>query len=134
VNAGALPFLCRLLRHIRSTVVKEAAWTVSNITAGNTNQIEAVVQADILPVLVHVLANGDAKSQKEAAWAVTNLTSGGTPQQLAALINAGAIPAMCNLLTCKDAKTVEVILDGITSLLAVSICLVGEFHTNNCHA
>lgn len=34
INAGILDVLGRLLEHSRLSIVKEAAWTVSNITAG----------------------------------------------------------------------------------------------------
>ena len=61
---------------------QEAAWTVSNITAGNQNQIQMVIDAGVLQPLIDILVKGDFKAQKEAAWAVTNLTSGGSVQQI----------------------------------------------------
>jgi hypothetical protein len=36
--------------------VKEAAWTVSNITAGNPDQIQLVIDAEILQPLIEVLS------------------------------------------------------------------------------
>ena len=57
-------------------VVKEAAWTVSNITAGPPEQIQAVIESGCMGPLIEVMANGDFKAKKEAAWAITNLTSG----------------------------------------------------------
>lgn len=71
--AGALPLVGQLLAHaryvvcfklrisvdytfeFRSNVVKEAAWTISNVTAGNPEQIQLVIEANILPTLVEVL-------------------------------------------------------------------------------
>lgn len=109
----------KLLQHSRLNIVKEAAWTISNITAGNSEQIQKVIDAGILPPLLHVLQTGDFKSQKEAAWAVTNYTSGGTIAQLAKLVEMGALKPMCNLLNSKDYKTVTVVLDGINNILNV---------------
>lgn len=37
INSGVLDVLGRLLEHSRLSIVKEAAWTVSNITAGEIN-------------------------------------------------------------------------------------------------
>jgi hypothetical protein len=37
--------------------MKEAAWTVSNITAGNADQIQEVINAGVLEPLIHVLAS-----------------------------------------------------------------------------
>jgi hypothetical protein len=39
----------------RSNIVKEAAWTISNVTAGNPDQIQMVIDANILEPLIEVL-------------------------------------------------------------------------------
>lgn len=127
--AGALVRMNRLLQHTRLNIVKEAAWTVSNITAGNSEQIQHVIDAGILAPLLNVLQCGDFKSQKEAAWAVTNYTSGGTAMQLGQLVKMGALKPMCNLLNSKDWKTVIVVLDGLTNILNVNIYLYDHFFT-----
>ena len=80
-----MPILGKLLQHSRMNLVKEAAWTVSNITAGNPDQIQTVIAAGLLPALIEVLVRGDFKAQKEASWAVTNLTSGGSVEQIISL-------------------------------------------------
>lgn len=117
ISAGGLQHLGALLQHHRINLVKEAAWTISNITAGNMDQIQQVINAGLLPPLIQVLQSGDFKSQKEAAWAVLNLTSGGSVQQLAHLVSLGVLGPFCNLLEAKDAKTVIVVLDGLTNIL-----------------
>lgn len=53
--AGALKFLGPLLEHKRLNIVKEAAWTISNITAGNSEQIQKVLDAGIMGPLLNVL-------------------------------------------------------------------------------
>ncbi|KAK9884563.1 hypothetical protein WA026_007406 [Henosepilachna vigintioctopunctata] len=117
IAAGALKYMPRLLQYPKFNIVKEAAWTVSNITAGNKNQLQQVLDMGILPHLINVLQTGEFRSQKEAAWAITNFTSGGTIQQLVTLVELGAIKPMCNLLHAKDAKTVMVVLDGLSNIL-----------------
>ena len=52
-------------------------WTISNITAGNRQQIQAVIDANVFPVLIDILGKAEFKTRKEAAWAITNTTSGG---------------------------------------------------------
>jgi hypothetical protein len=64
INAGALSRMIRLLQHTRLNIVKEAAWTVSNITAGNSEQIQKVLVAGIVPVLLHVLQTVISKKKK----------------------------------------------------------------------
>jgi importin subunit alpha-2 len=70
--------------------------------------------------LIDILVKGDFKAQKEAAWAVTNLTSGGTVQQIVYLCGEGVLKPFCDLLAAKDDKTVGVVLDGISNILATA--------------
>lgn len=37
------------------SIVKEAAWTISNIIAGNVGQIQAVINADLIRYLNHIM-------------------------------------------------------------------------------
>ena len=76
---------------------QESAWTISNITAGNHEQIQMVIDAGCLQPLIDILVKGDFKAQKEAAWAVTNLTSGGTVQQIVHLCGEVTLVIFCNL-------------------------------------
>jgi len=117
IAAGALPVFPRLLKHSKGNIVKEAAWTISNITAGNVEQIQAVVDAGLIKPVCDVLEKGDFKAQKEAAWVVTNYTSGGNAEQVVLLVQQGALTPFCNLLQAKDAKTVLVVLEGISNIL-----------------
>lgn len=55
INAGILNVMSRLLGHTRLNIVKEAAWAVSNMTAGNSEQIEKVLDAGVMDPLLHVL-------------------------------------------------------------------------------
>ena len=59
------------------SIRKEACWTISNVTAGNRQQIQAVIDANVFPVLIDILSRAEFKTRKEAAWAITNATSGG---------------------------------------------------------
>lgn len=47
--------LPKLLHHHKPNIVKEAAWTISNVTAGNIQQIQAVIDADLIPHVINVL-------------------------------------------------------------------------------
>ena len=51
---------------------------------------------------------------------MTNLTSGGTVQQIIHLCGEGVLKPFCDLLAAKDDKTVSVVLDGVSNILATA--------------
>ena len=55
VKSGALSVFPQLLHHPKQNIVKEAAWTISNIAAGNKDQIQALIDNGIIPPLLAVL-------------------------------------------------------------------------------
>ena len=55
LNAGILGLFPTLLRHPKNNIQKEAAWTLSNITAGKDCQIQDVIDSGLVPYLVEVL-------------------------------------------------------------------------------
>lgn len=75
------------------------------------------------------LKKGDFQTQKEAAWAISNLTIGGNRDQVTRLIDEGVIPPFCDLLTCKDAQVIQVVLDGINNMLKMSSHIVDRLCT-----
>ncbi|XP_030748012.1 importin subunit alpha-3 [Sitophilus oryzae] len=120
LNCDALSHFPALLTHAKEKICKEAVWFLSNITAGNQNQVQAVINAGLLPNIIYNLSKGDFQTQKEAAWAISNLTIGGTREQVARLLQEGAIPPFCDLLNCKDPTVIQVVLDGINNMLKMA--------------
>jgi len=111
--------LLALLVNPKKGIRKEACWTISNITAGNAEQIQAVIEAGIIAPLVSILRSAEFDIQKEAAWAISNATSGGRDEQLRFLVSQGVIPPLCDLFPCQDPKIVMVAMEGIENLLRV---------------
>jgi len=120
INCRALPSLLALLTaDHKKSIKKEACWTISNITAGNKDQIQAIVENNIVPPLVYLLAHAEFDIKKEAAWAISNATSGGTHQQIKYLVEQGCIKPLCDLIVCSDARIVTVALEGLENILKV---------------
>ncbi|KAG6532156.1 importin subunit alpha-1b-like [Zingiber officinale] len=120
INHQALPCLLNLLTHNhKKSIKKEACWTISNITAGNKDQIQAVIVAGIIGPLVHLLQTVEFDIKKEAAWAISNATSGGTHDQIKYLVSQGCIKPFCDLLICPDPRIVIVCLEGLENILKV---------------
>lgn len=100
--------------------MKEAAWTLSNITAGNADQIQRIMEADLFTDICDVLQNGESRSQKEAAWIITNITSSGNSQQIFSLVDQGILKPYCDLLGSTDARCIVVVLQGMKNLFAMA--------------
>ena len=110
-----------MLRSPKESIRKEACWTISNITAGNTDQIQAVIDANLIPQIIKLLASGDYRTKKEACWALSNASSGGLtrPEQIRYLVSQGCIKPLCDLLAIADNKVIEVSLDALENILKV---------------
>uniref|UniRef100_A0A5B6Z4Y8 Importin subunit alpha n=1 Tax=Davidia involucrata TaxID=16924 RepID=A0A5B6Z4Y8_DAVIN len=120
IDNQVLPCLFQLLtQNHKKSIKKEACWTISNITAGNRGQIQAVIEASIILPLVHLLQNAEFDIKKEAAWAISNATSGGSNEQIRFLASQGCIKPLCDLLICPDPRIVTVCLEGLENILKV---------------
>ncbi|KAH7866499.1 hypothetical protein Vadar_021214 [Vaccinium darrowii] len=120
INHQALPCLMNLLTgNYKKSIKKEACWTISNITAGKKEQIQAVIEANIIGPLVHLLQNAEFEIKKEAAWAISNATSGGSHEQIKYLVSQACIKPLCDLLVCPDPRIITVCLEGLENILKV---------------
>ncbi|XP_062119044.1 importin subunit alpha-4-like [Humulus lupulus] len=120
IDNQMLPCLFQLLtQNHKKSIKNEACWTISNITAGNKAQIQAVIEANIIHPLVHLLQHSEFDIKKEAAWAISNATFGGSHEQIQFLISQGCIGPLCDLLNCPDTRIVTVCLEGLENILKV---------------
>jgi len=51
----------KLLTDPKSTIQKEAAWTISNITAGQAHQIQTVVDAGLIKPIIDIVAKASMR-------------------------------------------------------------------------
>ena len=119
LHSGALPSLLKLLSHAKKAIRKESCWTISNITAGNRDQIQEVINNGLLPPVIHLLQTADFDIKKEAAWAISNATSGGSPQQVEYLVEMNSVKPLVDLLAVSDAKIIGVALEALENILKV---------------
>ena len=109
-----------LLGHSKSSIQRDAAWTLSNITVGTQDQIQSLVLSDLIPLLVHTLVISESRVQKEVAWAISNYTLNGNTDQVLYLVKCKVIKPMCDLFVAKDPKLILVLLDALCNILTVS--------------
>merc|ERR1712210_412124 len=120
VDAGVIPSLVTLLDSGEISVMTPSLRTLGNIVTGNDTQTDAVLAAQAVPVFAKLLQHPKMNIVKEAAWTITNLTSGGTVSQIVHLCGEGVLKPFCDLLAAKDDKTVGVVLDGVSNILATA--------------
>ncbi|GAB4855661.1 Importin subunit alpha-4 [Ancistrocladus abbreviatus] len=120
IDNQVLPNLYKLLtENHKKSIKKEACWAISNITAGNKAQVQAVIDANLVLPLVHLLQNAEFEVKNEAAWAISNATSGGSCEQIRILVSQGCIKPLCDLLICPDLRIITVCLEGLENILQV---------------
>ena len=56
IDQSSLPMFLTLLTHQKNSIQKEAAWMISNVTAGNVNQIQAVIDNGLIPLVIDIIA------------------------------------------------------------------------------
>lgn len=117
LECKAAPCLRQLVEHHNREIQKEACWTLSNIAAGTTSQIQAVIDSGAIPPLVGIVNNDltDKEVRSEACWVVLNATSCGNDMQITRLIQEGCVSVLGILLT--EANMVMMALEGIERVL-----------------
>ena len=101
----------------KKTIKKETCWTISNIAAGNSEQIQALIDCRLFPTLIHILKNAEIDVKKEAAWALCNAASGGKPEHINYLVKQGCLKPMLDLLNSTDNHLIQVLLEAIENIL-----------------
>ena len=117
IDVGIIPELKKLLYSPKATVRKEAAWALSNITAGTSIQIQEVLNDGIMEKLTELSVQDIFDIRRECVWAISNATSGSSDDQILTLINLKAPEALCSLLSTNEARTLAISLEGIENLL-----------------
>ncbi len=118
----ALPSFVWLLDHPDLNIRYEVCWTVSNITAGTTEQKQAVINSAIFPKVLEQLKSENLRLHQAVVWTIHAL-SDGTLDQVWYLIHEGSIPTLCYFLrevSCSyDVKLMNLVLESVENMLKV---------------
>ena len=120
ISINAIPYLEKSLSRNQKTVRREACWVLSNITAGSTFAITAVLgRMELVRELVNILDNDLPNIKEEALYALVNATENGEKAALAGLYREVELVRHISDMVkeCKDVSAQETALECLGYVL-----------------
>jgi len=68
-----------LLDHPKKAIRKEICWSISNVTAGNPQQIQRCIDIGLIDKIISLMDSASLDIKQEAVWCLSNSTSQATP-------------------------------------------------------
>eukprot|EP00053_Salpingoeca_punica_P014878 m.135610 g.135610 ORF g.135610 m.135610 type:complete len:603 (+) comp16564_c1_seq3:206-2014(+) len=97
IEAGVVPYLTQLLsKHDMPDAQAEAAWALTNIASGTSEQTMAVVHSGAVPLFIGLLHSPSADLRSQVCWALGNI-AGDSSASRDLVLSCGGAPSLLKL-------------------------------------